>query len=297
MAPSVDPTNIWYVNPLPSYPAWGASSQQFEDNAASMGYVATAVGPPKIDAAAMIDMIDQALVDKAAGILTCNIDPATFKSSIEKAQAAGVVMITIGCVDEISDYAIGTDNKAWGETAVDVITEGVGPDAQIGIVSTDQSTPNQVEAVEAFKAKLAAEYPDAKVVAWESGKGDQAIDAQKITAMIAANPGLNAIWCVEGTCPGGAPAGLREAGKQPGDIFVLGIDDVETTLAAIEDGWVSASVNQCWFYATPLAVELMQAKIAGNPSDQRFWPIPTDIVTKDSLPYAGCPDSAIPTLN
>ena len=37
--------NIWYVNPLPSYPAWGASSKQFEDNAEELGYRATAVGP------------------------------------------------------------------------------------------------------------------------------------------------------------------------------------------------------------------------------------------------------------
>lgn len=296
--PSAELTNIWFVNPLPSYPAWGLSSKVFEDNAAQYGYKATAVGPSKIDAAAMINMIDQAIADGAQGIITCNIDPKTFDATIKKAQDAGIVVVTIGCVDEASDFTVGTDNVAFGQAAADLIAEKVGEGAKVGVISTDQSTPNQVAQVEAFKKQAADSGSGVEVVAWESGKGDTAIDAQKITAMLAANPDINAIWCVEGTCPGAAKTGLTEAGKQPGDVFFLGIDDVDTTLAGIEDGWVSASINQCWFIASsPLAVQLIQTKLAGNPSAQRTWSVPTDVITKDSLPYAGCPADVVPTLS
>lgn len=290
------PLNIWYVNVLPSYPAWGASMKLFESQATELNYKATAVGPPKVDATAMIELMEQAIADKADGIITCDIDPAAFKSTITKAQEAGIVVVTIGCVDDISDFSIGTDNRAFGEAAADLIAEKAGADAQVGIVSTDRTTPNQVAQVEAFEARIAAQHPNMKVVAWESGKGDTAVDAQKITSMIAANPGLKAVWCVEGTCPGGAQAGLQEAGKKPGDVFVLGIDNVETTMAALSAGWVSASLNQCFFDAPPLAVKLIRAKKSGNAPAQRSWAVATDVITKEKLPYQGCPSTAVPSL-
>lgn len=289
--------NIWYVNILPSYPAWGASSKLFTANAAKYNYKATAVGPPKIDVAAMIGMMDQAIADHADGIITCDADPTTFKSEIDKAHAAGIIVVTIGCTDTISDYSIGTDNKAFGETAADIIAQKVGQDARVGIVSTDQTTPNQVALVQAFKARAAGKYPNLKVVDWQSGKGDTAIDAQKITAMVAANPKLNAIWCIEGTCPAAAQPGLQEAGKKPGQVFVVGVDDVNTTIAALQADWVSVTLNQCFFIAPTLAVQLIRATKEGHPNPRKSWDVAIDAITKDKLPYAGCPASAVPSIS
>ena len=289
--------NIWYVNILPSYPAWGLSSQIFEDMADELGYTATAVGPPSVDVVAMVGMMDQAIADGADGIITCDADPATMGDAITRAQDAGIVVVTIGCTDEISDYSIGTDNALFGATAADIIAEAVGEDAEVGIVSTDQTTPNQVALVDGFKAQIEAEHPDMTIVAWEGAGGDTAVDAQKITSIIAATPTVDAIWCIEGTCPGGAQAGLQEAGKEPGDIFVLGIDDVDTTIAAIEAGWITTSLNQCFFITPPLAVELIKRKLAGDPVEQRSWQIGVDDITLEDLPYEGCPADAVPTID
>ncbi len=288
--------NIWYVNILPSYPAWGLSSEIFEEMADELNYTATAVGPPSIDVVAMVGMMDQAIADGADGIIICDADPATMGDAIGRAQAEGIVVVTIGCVDEISDYSIGTDNAVFGATAADIIAEEVGPEAEVGIVSTDQTTPNQVALVDGFRDQMEAEYPDMTIVAWEGAGGDTAVDAQKITSIVAATPTVDAIWCIEGTCPGGAQPGLQEAGKEPGDVFVLGIDDVDTTIAAIEAGWVSASLNQCFFIAPPLAIELIRSKIEGNPVEQRSWSVDVDLITPDRLPYEGCPADAVPAI-
>ncbi|MEV4736833.1 MULTISPECIES: sugar ABC transporter substrate-binding protein [unclassified Microbacterium] len=289
-------TNIWYVNPLTSYPAWADSMQKFEDEAADGDYRATGVGPTKLDTATNVSQIEQAITDGADGVIFCNTDPASFESVITRAQDAGVVMVTIGCVDEVSDYSIGTDNVLFGETAAQTIAEGVGEDAVVGIVSTDQTTPNQLAQVTAFKDYIAKTYPDMKVAAWESDNSDSAVAAQKITGMLQANDDITAIWCVEGQCPGGVATGLGEAGKEPGDVFVLGIDTVETTISAIEDGWIQASLNQCWFDATTLATDLIKAKASGKDDAPQSWGIAVDPVTADDLPYAGCPADVIPSL-
>jgi ABC-type sugar transport system substrate-binding protein len=286
--------NIWYVNPLPSYPAWGASSKLFVKNAKKYNYKATAVGPPKIDSPAMIGMMEQAIADKADGIIFCDLDPKTFKDTVAKARKAGIVVVTIGCIDSLSNYSIGTDNTALGQTAADAIAKKV-PGAEVGIVSSDGTTPNQVAAINAFKARAATK--GLKVVAWEYGHGDVAQDTQKITAMVQANPNLGAVWCIEGTCPQAAQPGLAEAGKKPGDVYVVGIDDVPTTKAALQAGWVSISLNQCWFYASsPLAVQLIRATKAGTPNKKKFWPVAVDLLTKDKLPYKGCASSLVPTI-
>lgn len=294
--PGEEILNIWYVNVLPSYPAWGRSMEQFEADAESLGYKATAVGPPKVDGVAMIGMMEQAIADGADGLIICNIDPAAFETTITKAQDAGIIVVTIGCVDEMSDYSIGTDNTAFGVNAADVIAADVGEDAQVLIIATDQTTPNQVAQVEGFKARIAEAYPGMGIVAWEGDNGDPAIAAQKITANLAANARMSAIWMVAGGGMAGVEPGLKEAGKSPGDIYALGIDDVEATILAIQDGWLSGSLNQCFFDSTPLAVALIRAKLKGEGPSQRFWPVNTDVVAADKLPYGGCPSDATPTL-
>ena len=61
-----------------------------------------------------------------------------------------------------------------------------------------------------------------------------------------------------------------------------------STLKAIEDGGISATLNQCWFNASPQAAKrIIEAK--NGTVQPNFVPIAVDPVTKDKLPYEGCP--------
>jgi ABC-type sugar transport system substrate-binding protein len=281
--------NIWYVNPLPTTPDWGRSSQLFLDAAGTIGYKATSVGPDKIDIPAMVSNIEQAIADGADGIITCPLDPAAFADVIGKAKEAGAVVASIGCVDlENADFSVGTDNAAYGQVAADFIAEATDGKGQVGILGTDQTTPNQVIQVEAFKEHIAANYPDMAVVTWESDNSDAGVAAQKIPAMVQAYPEMNYLWIIEGAAPGAVPAGFAEAGVEPGQIGVLAIDAQDSTLKAIEDGWISATLNQCWFNASPQAAKRIIEAQNGTVAPE-FVPIAVDPVTKDKLPYEGCP--------
>ena len=237
--PAAGEYNIWYVNPLPTTPDWGRSSQLFLDAADSIGYKATSVGPAQIDIPAMVSNIEQAIADGADGIITCPLDPAAFADVIGKAKEAGAVVASIGCVDlENADFSVGTDNAAFGQVAADFIAEATGGAGQVGILGTDQTTPNQVIQVEAFKEHIAANYPDMSVLVWEGDNSDAGVAAQKIPAMIQAYPEMNYLWIIEGAAPGAVPAGFEEAGLEPGAVGVLAIDAQDSTLKAIEDGWI-----------------------------------------------------------
>lgn len=280
--------NIWYVNPLPNTPDWGRSGQLFEDAAADIGYEATVVGPDAIDIPAMISQIEQAIADDADGIITCPLDPAAFADVINRAQDAGIVVVSIGCVDDNADFSIGTDNDTYGRTSADLINEQTGGEAGVGIIGTDQTTPNQVAQVEAFRDQIASMYPGIQELVWESDNSDAGVAAQKIPAMIAAYPEMNYLWIIEGAAPGAVPAGFQEAGVDPGEIQVLAIDAQDSTLQAIEDGWITATLNQCWFNASPDAARRIIATLNGE-EQPSFIPIDVDPVAAEDLPYEGCP--------
>ena len=280
--------NLWYVNPLPNTPDWGRSGKMFQDAASAGGYKATMVGPDKIDVPTMINEMDQAITDKADGILTCPLDTTAFKAEIAKAHSKGIVVASIGCVDSDANFSIGTDNADFGKTAADVIGQQTNGNGKIGIIGTDQTTPNQVAQVTAFKAELAAKFPNMTVLTWESDKSDASVAATKIAAMVKAYPQMNYLWIVEGAAPGAVPAAFKEAGVAPGKIGVLAIDAQSSTLQAITDGWISATLNQCWFNASPQAAKRMIAAKNGTTQPQ-FIAIKVDPVTKDRLPYQGCP--------
>jgi len=65
-----------------------------------------------------------------------------------------------------------------------------------------------------------------------------------ITAYLEANPDLKAIGTQHGNITAVLPQILKEAGKEPGDIVVGGIDLGPATIAGIRDGYISASFDQ-----------------------------------------------------
>ena len=295
-APSAALANIWYVNPLPNTPDWGRSTKLFTDaRGAQVGYKATAVGPDKID------IPDDGERDRAGHHGQGGRDhhlpagPGSVQGqSSPRLRLPGSSSPQSVASTPDADFSVGTDNAAFGAVAADFIATRPIRKAQVGILGTDQTTPNQVAQVDAFKAQIAAKYPDMKVLTWEGDNSDAGVAAQKIPAMIAAYPTMNYLWIIEGAAPGAIPASFKEANVAPGKIGVLAIDAQDSTLQAITDGWISATLNQCWFNASPQAAKRIIEAMAGK-TQPTFVPIQVDQVTKDKLPYEGCPAELTPT--
>src|SRR5690606_15621762 len=125
-------------------------------------------------------------------------------------------------------------NEQYGRVSADIINAQTGGHAMVGIVGTDQTTPNQAAQDKGFRAQIAEKYPNIKELVWESDNSDAGIAAQKMGAMVSAYPDMNYLWIIEGAAPGAVPAALGEAGKKPGDIKVLAVDAQDSTLKAIE---------------------------------------------------------------
>src|SRR5579862_9323990 len=132
--------NVWFVDGFSFVPAWQKMEQQFKREAAKLGDKATVVGMSALDPAKMVSDMDQAIAAHANAILFCDVDPKVFKSEIAKARKAGIVVVTIGCVDKLSNYSIGTDNVAYGRFAADVVGKQLGGSGDVGFDGTTRST-------------------------------------------------------------------------------------------------------------------------------------------------------------
>ncbi len=289
---------IWYINVLTAYELYNTSQKLFEDYAAELGYEARTAGSSTVDIPEQITLINQAVASGANAILFCDLDPASYEKTIKDAQAKGVVMITTGgCVDEISDYSVGTDNVAFGEVAAQTIADQVGEDAKVVIFATDESVPNQNIIRQGFTDYAAKNFPNLEVLSVESTKADPAQAASKIAAAVVAYPEATAFWFIEGAGLSAVPKSLEQAGKMPGDIYVLGVDSTPETISAIESGWVSSTLAQCFFYATPFAAQLALKALNGTGPTGQSYPVDVVPVSKSDLPFTECPATAFPGID
>lgn len=289
---------IWYINVLTAYELYNTAQKLFEDYADELGYEARTAGSATVDIPEQITLINQAIASGADAIIFCNLDPASYEKTILDAQAQGIVMITSGgCVDEISDYSVGTDNLAFGEVAAQTIAEQVGEDAKVIIFATDETVPNQNIIRQGFSDYAAANYPDLEILSVESTNADPAEAAAKIAAAVVAYPEATAFWHIEGAGLSALPKSLEQAGKNPGDIFVLGVDSTPETISAIEEGWVSSTLAQCFFYATPFIAQLAMKALAGTGPAQQSFPVSVVPVGAADLPFTECPSTAFPSID
>lgn len=97
-------------------PYWQASGAGFKKAGAQFKVRTDFVGPSTYDPKAERDALDQAVQQKATGILLGVTDPALLKDSIDKAIAAGVPVITMDSDAPASKrlFFIGTNNYQVG---------------------------------------------------------------------------------------------------------------------------------------------------------------------------------------
>src|SRR5271166_6968783 len=99
-------------------PYWQAAGSGFTKAGKQFGVRAEFVGPNNYDPKAERDALDQAVQQKATGILLGVTDPALLKDSIDKATAAGIPVVTMDSDAPASKrlFFIGTNNYQVGVT-------------------------------------------------------------------------------------------------------------------------------------------------------------------------------------
>ena len=175
-------------------------------------------------------------------IVLSPVDSKGVKAVIEKAQKAGIKVITVDVPAsgvDVTSY-IGTDNYAGGVKAGELMAKVLGDKGKVAIIDypTVQSVVNRIDG---FK-KAIGEHKDIEIVAQQTGitRAEALAAAQN---MLQANPDIQGIFGFGDDAALAAAVAVKSAGLEA-QVKVIGFDGMEEARNAVDTNPVMVGVIQ-----------------------------------------------------
>jgi simple sugar transport system substrate-binding protein len=224
-----------------SDPFWSVVKNGVDQGAEDMGVEVEYNAPQTFDPVKMSQLIDAAVASEPDGLVISIPDPDALRESIEKANEAGIPIVSINTGSDVSEELgalthVGQTEFIAGEGAGERLAEEGVDNAlcinqEVGNVALDQRC-------EGFEQGLGGQV---QVVAVDM---NNPTDAQaKIETAVRQNPDINGILALGPTGAEPALKALREMGKLQ-DIPLATFDLAPSVLEAIRDGDMVFAVDQ-----------------------------------------------------
>jgi ribose transport system substrate-binding protein len=125
-----------------------------------------------------------------------------------------------------------------------------------------------IQRVKGFEERLAAAYPEVRVVAKLSGRGSKDMAFRTAEDILQAHPDLDGIFGINDDSALGALAAIEKAGRL-GRVTIVGFDAIPEARAAIAAGRIHADVIQRPHEIGARSIDAVAAYLAG----QRVEPV------------------------
>tara|TARA_B100001123_G_C15226429_1_gene993327 strand:+ start:138 stop:1124 length:987 start_codon:yes stop_codon:yes gene_type:complete len=277
------------VSIVATHPFWNDLKNGAQDAADDLGVKFSYVGPAGFDIEGQVQAMEQVIIKNPAGIGHVHSTDAAYPS-IQKALDAGIPVMAVtstGANTPCLGY-IGSNEQNVGRVMAKGVISLLGDSGKIA-VSTVPAQDNLNDRIAGLKAGL--EGTSIEIVATGDNKGDDSETAATTSAILLANPDLDAVVCINATGSGVAAA-LKETGKV-GKVKAVIADTLAPILDAVEDGTVDLTVAQKIYMQGYLLMQMLYARANPTPTIQGFLdgglnPLPTncdtgcDLVDKSS---------------
>jgi len=237
-------------------------------------------GKSGTDDEGQIAIIENMIVQQVKAIAVTPTSP-NVKAALDKAVAAGIKVVLVD--NDIPGWAgktslVATDNLAGGKLAGAWLADKVPAGSKIGVLQGRLGNPSLDDRVKGFKEALGSK---ATVVAEPATDCDQTKGLNAAQDLLTANPDVYAIYGACGPPIIGALQAIKAAGKQPGDIVVIGFDASPDEIAAIKAGDQTASVAQFPAKMGLMGIEAAVAAARGE-AVEPVIDTGTEMVTKEN---------------
>ena len=237
-------------------------------------------GKSGTDDEGQIAIIENMIVQQVKAIAVTPTSP-NVKAALDKAVAAGIKVVLVD--NDIPGWAgktslVATDNLAGGKLAGAWLADKVPAGSKIGVLQGRLGNPSLDDRVKGFKEALGSK---ATVVAEPATDCDQTKGLNAAQDLLTANPDVYAIYGACGPPIIGALQAIKAAGKQPGDVIVIGFDASPDEIAAILAGDQTASVAQFPAKMGLMGIEAAVAAARGE-TVEPVIDTGTEMVTKEN---------------
>jgi ribose transport system substrate-binding protein len=240
--------------------------------------------PSQATAAEQKTIIDDLLAKGVDGIAMSPIDPANQTQMINDAAKQALIFTQDSDAPD-SDRAcyIGTDNKAAGKQAGEMIKEALPNGGKIMVFVGKIDAQNAKDRFEGIKEALAGS--NVQILDVRTDNTDTVRAKANVTDTLVTVPdvaGLVGLWSYNGPAILNA---VKEAGKI-GQVKIVCFDEEDETLAGVKDGSIFGTVVQQPFEFGRQAITLMTKYLRGDksvvPADKRII-VPTLAINKTNV--------------
>jgi ribose transport system substrate-binding protein len=270
-------------------PYWQAAGAGFSKAAAQMKVRTDYLGPNSYNPKAERDALDQAVQQKATGILLGVTDPALLKDSIDKAIAAGIPVITMDSDAPASKrlFFIGTNNYQVGMTGGLRLAQELKGKGNV-VVFTMPDQHNMQDRLHGYRDAL-ERTPGIKIARVVDIQGDPRIAFDTTTQIVGKEKDqVDAFVCLEAQS-GKEVAGVLNSYHVTGKI-VMAMDTDPETLDWIKKGGIAATIAQKPYTMAFVGMQMLDNLYHHKPpsletdwSKDSFAPIPSFVDTGSAL--------------
>lgn len=193
-------------------------------------------GPSQDQVEKQIEMLEKLIPTRPSLIAVAANDPVAIVPVLKKARTAGIRVMSWDGDTNFREFFVNlVDFEEFGKQLVEAVAEETGPKANIAIVTTSFTAPNQSSWIAAIKKHLYAKYPGLKIVDIRAA-GESSEEAYRVTQdYLKTIPNLKGIIALGVPNVPGAAKAVKEAGLS-GKVAVVGNSTPDLMRPYLKDG-------------------------------------------------------------
>jgi ribose transport system substrate-binding protein len=250
----------------------------------TLGWTVTVVDG-KGDPSAWNAAVEQAVVQKADGIVLLAINPALVSSALAKAHAAGIPVIS-ALIPKLggaaADGYVSTDHAQGGRILADWIIKDSGGKAHV-LMLDEKAFPELVERNTALVGELKSQCPGCTVdttVEFNIGTMAQSL-AGAVTSALQRDPNISYVVAPFDSSGIFAAQGIRQAGKAQ-SVKLIGAEGDPSGITGVQSGAQAIDLATVSPWAGWAAMDLLARRFAGAPVEQTA--LPQRLFDKSNVP-------------
>jgi ABC-type sugar transport system substrate-binding protein len=221
---------------------FNATGQGMQEAAEELGNVTvTQDGPTEGRVDRQIEFIDNFITQQPDAIVYASNDPVAIAPVLESALAAGIHVVGYDADAEPQARTFFVNQasfEAIGKALIDSMVAQVGEEAQVAIVTSSLTAPNQNAWIEEMTKYRDANYPGLEFVDTRPSEEDQNLAFQVTNDLLLAYPDLAGVFGLSSVAFPGAAEAVTQADRC-GEVAVVGLSTPNTMRPYVEDGCVA----------------------------------------------------------
>lgn len=249
---------------------WVSVHAGADDAAAEYGATVTFNGPDndsQVDKQA--EMVQNAVNKSPDAVAIAPLDEAALTPALQSAQTAGIPLFAFDTAftdnADLITASIKTSNVEVGRVAAENLIRLLDGKGTYAVIAHSQTDATSTERRDGFLDYMASNAPDMQMVgAVQYSNADQAKAQDIASAMLQANPDLDAIFTTNEATVVGAATPVESAKKSGHDVLLIGVDSGKAQQQYIRDGVITGSVSQNPYQIGYKTIEMAVASLKGE---------------------------------